>query len=159
MNNHLNSIQRQDDTNIKGSFEIISLDSDGNIVWQSPVMSNLILNAGLSQIIQHHAGTAVVPLAITSIEIGTGNAPVTPADTALDELVLSGVPIARTTPSTANIILDFFIVDAELPEDTYREVMLRAGSTPFTRALFTTPYTKAPGRDTIIRYTLSYAAV
>ena len=141
----------------KGHFEIISLEQ-GREVWRSPVMSNRILNAGLSLIIQQHAGVAN-SVAITSLEIGDGTAAVTAGDTALDNLVLDSVPIAKTVPSTTSIVLEFFITDAELANGTYRELGLRAGATLYTRALFTVPYVKVAGRDTIIRYTLSYAEV
>ena len=141
-----------------GHFEIISLEN-GQEVYRSPIMANRILNAGLSTIIQHHIGNDANPLEITSLEIGDGNTAVTAGDTALDNLVLSGVPVAKRTPSTLSVVIEFFIVDAELPAGTYRELGLRAGATLYTRALFTTPYTKVDGRDTIIRYTLSYSAV
>ncbi|MGR3504905.1 MAG: hypothetical protein ACU0B7_03430 [Paracoccaceae bacterium] len=141
-----------------GHFEIISLEN-GQEVWRSPVMANRILNGGLETIIQHHVGNDANPLEITSLEIGDGDTAVTAGDTALDNLVLAGVPVAKRTPSTLSVVIEFFIVDAELPAGIYRELGLRAGATLYTRALFTTPYTKVDGRDTIIRYTLSYSAV
>lgn len=141
-----------------GHFEIISLEN-GLEVWRSPVMANRILNGGLETIIQHHVGNDADPLEITSLEIGDGDTAVAAGDTALDNLVLDDVPVAKRTPSTLSVVIEFFIVDAELPAGTYRELGLRAGATLYTRALFTTPYTKVDGRDTIIRYTLSYSAV
>ncbi|MCD1627043.1 hypothetical protein K7H22_13660 [Seohaeicola saemankumensis] len=141
-----------------GHFEIISLEK-GKEVWRSPVITNRILNAGLAQIIQHHIGNAANALEITSLEIGDGATAVTAGDTALANLVLADIPVARNTPSALSVVLEFFIVDAELADGTYRELGLRAGATLYTRALFTTPYTKVAGRDTIIRYTLSYSAV
>ena len=140
-----------------GHFEILSL-KNGEEVWRSPIIPNRILDAGLAQIVQHHIGNAANPLEITSLEIGNGAAAVIGADTALDNLVLASVPPARFIPSGASIVIEFFIVDAELPDGTYSELGLRAGTVLYTRALFTTPYTKVAGRDTIIRYTLSYSA-
>lgn len=144
-------------TKAEGYFEIISL-VRGSEVWRSPKMPNRVLNAGFALITAQHAGTAN-SLEITSLEIGDGNTAVTASDTALDNMILDEIPPAKVTPSTLSIVLEFFIVDAELPNGTYRELGLRAGSTLFTRALFSTPYTKVAGRDTIIRYTLSYSAV
>lgn len=144
-------------TNISGHFEIISLEN-GREVWRSPAMHNLILDAGLTLIAQQHAGVAN-SLKITSLEIGGGSTAVTAGDTALDTLVLADVPPAKATPATGSTVLEFFIVDAELADGTYREVGLRAGATLYTRALFSTPYVKVAGRDTIIRYTLTYSAV
>lgn len=141
-----------------GHFEIISLEN-GQEVWRSPVIPNRILNAGLSQIVQHHIGNAANPLEITSIEIGTGVTAVTGGDTALATPILTGVVPARMTPSANSVVIEFFIVDAELADGTYTELGLRAGTVLYTRALFTTPYTKVAGRDTIIRYTLTYSAV
>jgi len=57
------------------------------------------------------------------------------------------------------MVVEFFIVDAELPDGTYTELGMRTGSILYTRALFSTPYVKVAGRDTIIRYTLSYSAL
>lgn len=141
-----------------GHFEIISL-KNGQEVWRSPIIQNRILNAGLSQIIQHHVGNATNPLEITSLEIGDGDTAVTAGDTALANLVVDDIPPARFIPSTTSVMIEFFVVDAELPDGMYEELGLRAGTVLYTRALFTTPYTKVTGRDTIIRYTLSYSAV
>lgn len=138
-----------------GHFEILSFEN-GKVVWQSPVMQNRILNAGLALIIQHHAGNIANALEITSLEIGDGDTAVTAGDTALDNLVLAGVVPAKVTASTTSMVIEFFIVDAELPDGTYEELGMRAGATLYTRSLFTTPYTKVAGRDTIIRYTLGY---
>lgn len=142
----------------RGSFEILSLEN-GKVVWQSEVMPNLILDTFWSLLIDHLAGDDSNPLAVTTLEVGTGDEPVTAADTALEELEVDNIPPAKTTPSAKSIQFEFFIVDAEMPDDTYRELGLRAGSTLITRALFTTPYVKISGRDTIIRYTLSFDSV
>jgi len=140
-----------------GHFEIIALEN-GKEVYRSPVIPNRILDAGLSLIPQHHAGNNSNALEITSLEIGDGDTAVDGSDTALDNMVLDGVLPSKVTPSDASIVIEFFIVDAELADGTYEELGLRAGATLYTRALFTTPYTKVAGRDTIIRYTLSYSA-
>ena len=142
----------------QGHFEIIALEH-GQEVYRSPIMNNRILNDGLATIIQHHVGNAANPLEITSLEIGDGDTAVTAGDTELDNLVLAGVTVAKKTTAGASVVFEFFIVDAELADGTYREVGLRAGATLYTRALSSTPYTKVAGRDTIIRYTLSYSAV
>jgi hypothetical protein len=145
-------------TSAHGHFEIISLEK-GQEVYRSPVIPNRILDAGLALIAQHHAGNDSNALEITSLEIGSGSTAVAGGDTALDTVELTGVVPSRTTPSGASIVVEFFLVDAELSNGTYRELGLRAGTTLYTRALFTTPYVKVAGRDTIIRYTLSYSAV
>ena len=145
-------------TNIAGRFEVISLEN-GREMWRSPVMENKILDAGLALIIQHHTGNDSNALEITSLEIGDGDTAVSGSDTALDNLVLAGVIPSKSTPSGSSIVLEFFIVDAELPDGDYEELGLRAGATLYTRARFNNTYTKVSGRDTIIRYTLSYSAV
>lgn len=141
----------------KGTFQILSL-QNGEVVWQSPVMENLILNSFWSLLIQHLAGTATNPLEITTLEIGTGDNAVLAGDTALETLTLAGILPSKTTPAAKSIELEFFITDGELANGTYREIGLRATTPLITRALFTTPYVKAAGRDTIIRYTLSFDA-
>ena len=151
-------MKSHDTIKVSGSFEILSLEN-GKVVWQSEVMQNKILDAGLALLPLHHNGENSNALEITSLEIGDGNTAVTGADTALDNLVLAGVIPAKATPSAGSIVMEFFIVDASLANSTYKEVGLRAGSTLYTRALFTNPYTKVAGRDTIIHYTLRYSAV
>lgn len=141
-----------------GIFEIISLEN-GREVWRSPVMQNRILNAGLANIADHHAGDAAVPLAITSLEIGTGTAAVAGTNTALDTLALAGIEVAKIAATGASVAIEFFIIDSELADGTYTELGLRTGSILHTRALFSNPYVKVAGRDTIIRYTVSYLAV
>ncbi len=141
-----------------GYFEVLSLE-DGKVVWQSPIQHNRILNAGLNLIIQHHNGITTSPLEITSLEIGDGGTAVMAGDTALDNMVVDGITPARVTASTTSMVIEFFVTDAELPDGTYAELGLRAGLHLYTRSLFTVPYTKVAGRDTIIRYTLGYSAV
>lgn len=140
-----------------GQFQVLSLEN-GNVVWRSPWMRNLILDSGLALIPQHHAGNNSDALEITSLEIGDGSTAVSGSDTSLDNMVVDGIPRASETVTTSSIVIDFFITDAELPDGTYTEVMLRAGSVAYTRALFSTTYTKASGKDTIIRYSLSYSS-
>lgn len=141
-----------------GYFEILSLEN-GNVVWQSPIQHNRMLNAGLNLIIQHHNGITTSPLEITSLEIGDGGTAVTAGDTALDNMVVDAITPVRVTASTASMVIEFFVTDAELPDGTYEELGLRAGLVLYTRSLFTVPYVKVAGRDTIIRYTLGYSAV
>ncbi|MBA4307002.1 MAG: hypothetical protein C0429_09735 [Sphingopyxis sp.] len=141
----------------QGSFQILSLEK-GEVVWQSPVMQNLVLNAYWSLLVEHNTGSATTPLEITTLEIGTGDNVVTAANTALETLTLAGVIPSKVTPAAKSIEMEFFITDAELADGTYREIGLRCGTVLATRALFTTPYVKATGRDTIIRYTVSYDA-
>lgn len=140
-----------------GHFQIISYEN-GQEVWRSSRMINLILDAHFENIIAHHNGDNTVPLEITSLEIGSGSTAVNATDTALATPVLTGVVPGRTTISGKSMTIEFFIVDAELADGTYRELGLRTGSILATRALFTTPYVKVAGRDTIIRYTISYSA-
>lgn len=138
-----------------GSFQIISLEN-GKVVWESPVMHNLILDGFWSLLIAHMNGDDSNPLEVTSLELGSGNTPVTPADTELDTMTVDAIPPSRITPSAKATLYEFYVVDAEMPNGTYRELGLRCGSILATRALFTTPYVKAAGRDTIIRYTPSF---
>lgn len=140
-----------------GHFEIISLEN-GREVWRSGRIENLLLDAHFENIIAHHAGDTTTPLEITSLEIGDDDTAVTGSDTALGNSVLTGVTVAKTSTSGKQITVEFFAVDVELPDGTYRELGLRTGSILASRALFTTPYVKASGRDTIIRYTISYDA-
>lgn len=151
-------IYRDTPAKAHGHLQVLSYDPDGTLAWQSPVMPNRVLDSALSLIVDHNNGVTTNPLEITSLEIGDGNTAVDAGDTALDNAVLTGVPVARKTGSGLSIEFQFFITDTELADGSYREVMLRAGTVAYTRALFSTEYVKASGRETIIKYTLSYAA-
>lgn len=150
-------MQTSDLVKAHGSFQILSLEN-GKVVWESPVQQNLILNTFWTVLIQHLNGITTTPLEVTSIEVGTGTASVLATDTALATMVVDAIVPARTTTTTKTIELEFFIVDGEMPNGTYTELGLKAGTTLITRALFDVSYVKATGRDTIIRYTLSFDA-
>lgn len=139
----------------KGTFQILSL-QNGEVVWQSPAMTNLILDGFWSMLVQHLNSIDTSPLGVTTLEVGSGSTAVSASDTSLAIMEVDAVPPAKSIPAAKSIQFEFFIVDAEMPDGTYRELGLRAGLTLITRALFTTPYVKASGRDTIIRYTLSF---
>lgn len=151
-------METRENAQASGYFQIISLEC-GREVWRSEMMQNLLLDAHFENIIEHHGGNTAIPLEITSLEIGDGNTAVTAGDTALDNMVVNAIPPAKVNTTGKSITIEFFVVDAELPNGTYRELGLRTGSILATRALFTTPYVKVSGRDTIIRYTVSYDSV
>jgi hypothetical protein len=143
-----------------GHFTITTYKAGTNIVLRkSPVIHNLILTAGYSQLPLQHIGEGQ-SLEITSLEIGDGSTAVTASDTALDNLVLAGVPRANQSAGGLSCIISFFIPDIDLPNGVYRELGLRTASNIlYTRALIVPEFTKSSAEDLRIDYSLTYSVV
>jgi hypothetical protein len=128
---------------------------------------NLVMDSpgyGLDLIIQRMVGTNTYSLNVLWIEIGTGNTTATLADTALTSPSVR-VPVSFTQDyGTTDAIVQAYITDSDLPNDTYKEVGSFVDGTSsigsgqiFNHALLSPAYTKASGQDTTIEidFTLS----
>lgn len=121
----------------------------------TPWIKNLIVSNtdnGINLIIQRLIGLKVYDIEITSAEIGTGSSIVTDADTDLDVPVTTGISRALESASTDTALIQFFIPDGSLPNDTYNEFGLRCGTKLFARSLISPAYTKASNEDTSVEY-------
>ncbi len=93
-----------------------------------------------------------LPLPITSLEIGTGSTAPNITDTGLVTLTLAGVSVRTASATATTALFSFFIPDIDLPNGTYRELLLRSGTQIFARSLISPVFTKSAGQDVIISY-------
>lgn len=153
-------IKSKDKVKPTGRFRFKTFDSlTGEVKRISPWIENLIVsnqNNGLNLIIQRHIGLKTFDLEITSCEIGTGTNEPSLNDTNLQTPVTTGIERANQSQSNNVATLEFFISDSELPNDTYTEFGLRAGTQLYTRALIDPVYTKSSNEDTSIEYEIIY---
>lgn len=119
--------------------------------WQD----NLVVEAdthGLNRFIRALANESV-SLAITHGKLGTGTTAPTVDDTDIETVAVANVEIAnRTIVDNTTVLIEFFISDAFLPEDTYTEFGTFIGDKMFSRALLDTPYEKVGVADIAIDY-------
>jgi hypothetical protein len=153
-------MKRNDIFGIRGRGRIITTCAKtGKVLRTTPWYNNLIMlgtNTGKDLILDRLAGDNTYTLNITHADIGTGTNVPAVSDTQLQTAV------ARTTVATVSIsgnviTFQFFWADANLANNTYREVGTFVDGTAsvnsgriFNRLLFGTAYTKATGEDTTI---------
>lgn len=142
---------------MKGRYKITTLEQ-GRVVGQTDWIKNLVMRGvsnGTGIITKHLLGDDSLPLAITTASIGTGNVAPSLIDTALQAEVLNNIPIRMKSGDSITVEFSFFIPDIDLPNGTYREFGLWAGTRLFARSLILPVYTKATGQDTIITYEIT----
>lgn len=71
---------------LSGRFKLIRRDSDLNIVEETPVFSNLIVDGGLDWM-----GSSDVGVLLNGCHVGSGNTPPVPGDSGLDSFVAGSV--------------------------------------------------------------------
>ena len=142
---------------MKGRYKITTF-HQGKVVGETPWIHNLVMQGasnGVGLLTRHLAGDTSLPLAITSASIGTGSTAPAITDTALVAEVLNAIPVRTKASTPTTNTFSFFIPSVDLPNGTYREFALWAGSRLFARSLILPVYTKSTGQDAIITYELS----
>ena len=153
-------MQACDNAGIKGRFKIQTLKAGTDeVLSETPWYDNLVMksaNRGVNIVAQRLIGNKTYDLEIDSAEIGTSSQAVNEADTDLIAPVTTGILRATQEVLSTNVAsIEFFISDADLPDGTYRELGLRAGTQLMARALFPVAYSKGSGQDTKILYQLT----
>lgn len=139
---------------INGRYKIIT-SKDGKKIKETDWIKNLIVinsNHGTDLIIQRLAGLTTYDLGIDEIQFGTGDTAPTNADTSLETMTVEDVLVASYTKTTSKVTFNFFIANADMPNDTYKELGLFCGGQMFSRSLITPTYTKSAGEDTTVEY-------
>lgn len=145
---------------IKGKVRIITYKAGTKEILRTSRWSkNLVVlgvNTGRNLIAQRLAGINTYSLNITHGDIGTGSTAPANSDTQLT------TPSVRTVLSSYDVNnnvaqLQFFFADSILANGTYREFGTFVDGTStistgkmFNHALFSSPYVKASGEDTIV---------
>ena len=127
---------------------------------------NLIVSSngyGLNIICQQLAGIATIPIEIAEMQIGTGNTAPAAGNTGLQTPVATGIIRADQSIANNEVTLSFFASDLELPDGTYKELGIFAGSVGdrrlFARSIISPDYTKGAAEDTTIEYVITFTAV
>lgn len=147
-----------------GKFKIITSEN-GKVVKETDWIKNMIMKSsghGLNVLVRNIIGEAGYDVEITHAKIGKGTTPPTETDTDLETPVNLGISsdpsIIRGDEEVVSINtahLEFFISDADIPNDTYTEWGLFTGTFGvdegmFTRALIVPTYSKGTNQDTTI---------
>lgn len=129
------------------------------ILEVSPWHKNLILAStatGFGLIVRRMAANTTYDVIVTSGEIGTSNSASTEGMTALVTPVTTGILVASSSYTAKQALLTFFIPDAQLPNGTYWEFLMRMGAQAFSRAVAASSYVKASGEDTGVEYEVNF---
>lgn len=142
---------------MKGRYRITTINPDGT-KQLGPWINNLVmkgLDTGTGIIMRQLIGDTSFPLEITSGELGTGSAAPTVADTDLQTPVVTGIAIRRRSATATAVTFELFVTSEEMPDNTYREFALRAGTQLVTRSLISPVFSKSGNQDAIIEYEIS----
>lgn len=127
------------------------------VISKSPVISNLVVfntDHGAQLILQHLAGDTTYPLNLDNASIGTGTTAAADTDTDLETPEVEDIPRVLVEINTDNIYTEWFIPSDELPNDTYTEFGLFAGTQLFARSIISPSFTKGNNEDALVEYTI-----
>lgn len=148
---------------IKGKLVISKFKAGTKELLNKIEVTNLVVSAstgyGRNLIMRRLGGDTTYGIAIDSGGIGTGTTAPTDADTALETAVLTGINVANASVSNDEVIMSFFMTDAELANGTYNEFGVFIGGRLFARAIISPAHTKASGEDTSVDYTFTLSSV
>ena len=121
-------------------------------------------NYGLDFLIQQLVGINNYPLTLTYGEIGTGSTTPTVMDMALTTPTNRAYVTFQQDYGCTDAIVQFIFSDSQLANGTYYEFGVFAGGTStigsgqlFNHALFSTPYVKASGTDTVVEVDFNFS--
>jgi len=149
---------------IKGTFKIITTDNKGKVIRETPIYKNMVMNGvdtGFNLILDRLFGTNTYSLNITHLDIGDDDTAPALSDTLL------GNAIARAGIATKSLVGNtityrFFFADVDLPDGDYKEVGLFIDGTSsvdtgqiFTHSKFGSTYSKSAGENTTLEYQLT----
>ncbi len=145
---------------IKGRYKIKTFKAGTKeLLRESEWIDNLIVlnvNHGLNLFVKRLIGGTTYDLEITKAKIGDDNTPATDADTDLGNVLVDNILVARASETADGVaLIEFFVADADLPDDSYEEFGIYCGNQLFARSIISPAYTKASGEDTQIEYTLT----
>lgn len=147
---------------LEGSYVISVIDSKtGKLISKSkPIRNKIVLGTGYGRdiILRQLNNDTTYAIPIDSAAIGTGITAPASSDTGLQTSVLSGVVVASRVTNLGNIVLTFFITDAQLANGTYNEFGIFCNSRLFARSLIIPALTKTTGQNLNIEYTITLNA-
>ena len=138
----------------QGMFKIAAF-KGGVLQRETPWQKNKVMNNtdhGVQLLIQQMAGITTNPIDIDTLSIGTGSSARTTSMTDLETPVTTAIPYAERTASGNEWAGNFFILDAELPDDTYNEIGIFMHGLMYATALISGGFSKVAGEDLLISY-------
>lgn len=145
---------------LKGSYTFKVYKAGTDQILRQFSFDNLIVNSegyGINVLLRAFAGLEG-SVELLSLKIGTGDTAATDADDSLETPVAEVLRSLREVNGDS-VLLTFFIPDALLPEQEYKEVGVGYGNDDtfrlFSRALLSPTYTKSVEEDLIVEYTLT----
>lgn len=153
-------MQIKDDFKIKGKFRFkVYKAGTKELLRVTDWTENLIVlneNRGLNIFLKNLCGNFTYNLEITKAKMGDDDTPPTSNDTDLGNVVVDNILIAKRTETAVNeVTFEFFISDAEMPEQTYKEFGIFCGDQLFARALISPTFTKHTGEDVTAEYIIT----
>lgn len=156
----------------QGSYVIKTWDADkvksyqdtlkAQPLFTSKEIKNLIVTGtgyGVDILTRALGGDTTYQVEIDSAKIGTGTNTPAASDTDLQTAVLSGIAVASVSyPGNGQVIISFFIPNADLANNTYTEFGIFANSRLFARSLITPNFTKGSNQNTTVDYTITLTA-
>ncbi len=135
----------------------------GKIESESQNMIMNGANTGKNLLVQWLLGIATYPVGINYIAIGTSNTAVAATDTILGAEVVRSIISYSASIGNNEVVLQTFITDANLPNNTYQEVggfvngnnSANSGQL-FNHSLLASPYIKTNGTDTTIEIDITF---
>jgi len=145
---------------VKGRYKITTFKAGTNeVLRELGWVDNLVVlnaNSGMNLLLKHLAGDTTYPLEITQAKIGTSDQAPADADTDLITTFLDGILVAVIDETAVDtLLISFFIADAELTEQDYKEFGIFCGNRLFARSLISPVYSKSVGEDTRIDYEIT----
>jgi len=150
----------QEQTGLKGTLWIRTYDKQGNLL-RTQMEDNLVVNSsghGRNLVVRQLGGDTTYGIEIDAGAIGDDDTTPTDSDTDLANAVVSSISPSAKVVSNDTVTVQYFLTDASLPDGTYKEFGNFIGSQLFSRAVFSSNYSKSSGEDTRIDYQIKLDA-
>lgn len=155
MPNKLN--QSNEDSTAVGFFRIQTI-KNGKVVRDTGLIKNKVMNSidhGVQLLISQMAGDTSNPIDIDTLSVGTGQSARTVTMTDLETPVATNIPYSKREAIGSEWAGDFFILDAELPNNTYYELGIFMHGQLYATALIDGGFSKVSGEDLLVTYKTS----
>jgi hypothetical protein len=149
---------QKDSAHLQGELTIKTF-RDGQLVRTLGPFRNKVVSSdgyGRNLLLRQMTGDTTYPIVINSVSLGDGTAAPADGNTGLANSLVSGIPLTSTAIVNNVLTIEVFASDATLPNDTYEEFGTFMTGRLFSRVLFSSPYTKATGEDSLFTYTLTF---
>lgn len=145
---------------ISGRFRFTTYRAGSDLlIAQTAWMPNLVVNAGLQEVLEDLIEQRATGIPITTFKLGTGVTAPAATDTDLETPTVTTDFIANRSRTDQAILFEFFLPDGEVPEDDYTECGMFIGTTMFSHATISPTYEKAANQDTKIDYEVALSAI